>query len=290
MPLPAGPISAGGGGAGLSFESLETLKHIVYNPVNNRMEVDVSLSSTLETFYFAEQGSLSAAGSTFVFSNTDTGLDSFPISIHYKDQFIEGNDGEDGYVYPYVPEPSDLLSIDVFGVEDPTNVTIYESSSLVETEQLVFGIEFVFEQEISATDFIFYGIRLTDEEGSKIFSQTKTGLTFSVGDKYLWEFNHPVLLAPGNIFHNHLSFADARDGVEFPLAVRSSIEDANIPYINVKVRAITRQKIATVNSINLQQGEFETFYSLASLVDAIHFPDGQIILWEDDEFIQWELP
>ena len=283
------PKDPAGTTEGVTANQAETLAHFKFNPVAYQLEADVAISSTLNSFFFQNQGSLSAAGQTFVFSNVETGLDSFPLSIHYRDQFISGNDADDGWIYPYIAEPSNLLSIDVSGAAHASNTTIYQSSSTLGGDQLVFGIEFIVEQNISPTDFLFYHVHHDDENGNKMFSQTKTGLTLVPGQRFVWEFSHPVELGAGEVVYNDLSTALTRIGQQSGLIVRATDADPNIAYVLVHTRALTQKPISTREYARGISGAGEFPLADAAGLNTIHQRDGSMILTRAGNYILWDL-
>lgn len=274
--------------SGLSGSQSATLSHIEFDSVNNRINFDVAISATENSFLFRDQGKLSSGGKGFVFSNLSTGIDQYPLGIEFFNQFEVGNEGVEGFVYPYVPDCSNVIDIRPRGAPHATDVATYTVTTTSASHHYVFGITFIAEEAVVSTDYLFYSISDTDVNGIVIFSQDRTGLTLNPGDTFIFKFDHPVELEDQQPIYIEISKAATNLGTRTPLNVRASVDDNTAAFVEVRTRNITQKPLSTQEFVADSTGPGEFLLAQIAGASTIHTRNGNTMVTRTGDYFTWE--
>ena len=84
----------------ITSEDNETLEHIFYNPVTDRIEADRAVETTLNSLFLGEKHKMSSGGENIFFTNLSSNINWYPPWGGITDQTIEANRSHAGLIQP----------------------------------------------------------------------------------------------------------------------------------------------------------------------------------------------
>ena len=78
----------------------QTLGHIIYNPITDKLEADRAIVTTLNSLYLGEQHKMSSGSENIYFTNQTTNVNLYPMWGGIKDQSVVENQTDDGIYVP----------------------------------------------------------------------------------------------------------------------------------------------------------------------------------------------
>lgn len=230
----------------LTDGQLETLKHIKYEPLTDRVEADRAISTTLNSIYLGNQHKMSSGGEEVFFTNITSDVDWYPCWGGLKDQEIVGNQNVDGLILPSARYYSDTLFDFSSSSPHASNYVDAESMYTNTIAAAAFHITFITGEVIEPTDKLIYRVRDTNISGNEVYMQSKEGFSAAVGDTISWWFDHPVSGTAGSEFYESISIqVDGIEEDERFLSIRSDATILTTPYRSLKIRTFLEWELET---------------------------------------------
>lgn len=230
----------GSGGGSVTAEQLLLLEHLKYNRTTERIEADVAIATTLNTFWLSDQWGISSGGASLFFSSTDQGIDFSPIMQGMKNQAIPANRNESGIVHPFNRLYSKRLgTVSLKGTEATTGAVPYEGVSNLDANIGVFGVTATLAESLNLGDKLVYTIyKGTDNSGPIVFQQQiVTTDNRTDGFKFTGWWDKPAEEFSGTALYATIVVkpVDDEDNTRI-LLVRPTAEDANVHWNELQYR------------------------------------------------------
>lgn len=247
------PILPTSGGSSLTAIQLETLEKFAYNPNNDRLEGEVAIATTLNTFWLSDQWGISSGGASLFFSSTDQDIDFEPIVQGIRDQSNPANQDSTGIVSPYSRVYGDnLLTTSLRGTEGASGAVPYAGISVLTSNIAVFSVKATLAEDLDLGDKLTYSIyKGTDNTGPLVFRQSLTttdnrsdGFTFTA-----W-WAKPAVEFAGVSVYAEIVVEPVSDPTNTRiLLVRPTAEDANAHWNELGVRTFEDEPVVLENNV-----------------------------------------
>ena len=198
----------------VSDEDLVTLSYFKYDPVDDKLEATKAIVTTLSSLYLGDQWRMQSGGNSIYYTNLSTTEELTHASSGVLDQSNPLNQNASGVIAPHIKVYDDVFKVEEFyGVVGASGVIPYEVIQIIDNDLVAYAVEFVSEEEIQATDYIFYEAYFgTDDTGTFIYEQKTTGHTIAIGDTFNFFFDHGLDLITGTSIFTVMYVADDSDG------------------------------------------------------------------------------
>ena len=186
----------------------QTLDHIIYNPVTNKLEADRAVETTLNSFYLGEQHKMSSGSENIYFTNLTSGTNWYPPWGGLKDQSIPANQTEAGLYAPSarvfgaygVAELGGQPVLDTGIPYDGDNFFPYNISGV--------GITTVVAEVVPAHIRLKYELSVN---GTPVYDQILTHTGLAVNQTLSWFFDHPLDVVAGSTNHASIRKIDTQE-------------------------------------------------------------------------------
>lgn len=246
-------------GVGVPLESVETLKHLKYNPATNQIESDREIQTTLNSFFLGEQIKLSSGGQNLFVTNLYSQTNFFPAWSGLKDHRIVANRGASGVITPSIRKYADMQTLEPYGAPAASGSVAYNKAAALLGNHSVLGQTFIVMEAVAADDWLEYQVWYgTDETGIQAYEQKFTGQAYTIGDTVDWWFTHPIEGFTGTPIVTCIKLRKGgEDGEAHYLQVRPSASNAANHYSAVRLRVFNDAPIHTPRVGDLKES-FQT--------------------------------
>ena len=184
------------GKAGLTEEQKKLLKHLTYNPTQDRIEANRAIETTLNSLYLGEQHKMSSGAENIFFTNLGSEINFFPMWGGLKDQRITANQGASGYIPPSGRVYTDMQIAIPNGASVAGTSAPYSSNTLYTVSIAGLGVKVVLAEPIVASEICLR--YLLTVSGKQVYAQEfKFSSDKAIGDTVEWWFDHPVEIHAG---------------------------------------------------------------------------------------------
>lgn len=271
----------GGGGGSLPSNATNLLTHLVYNPDTDKLEADVPISTTLNSFYLGEQHSISSGGENVFFTNHTADIDWFPSWSGVLNQSIPANRGITGIIANTTRlMGTRLLDTEFFGPVHPTVVVDDLGAFAAPFDISVHGTIIRMGEVIDPTDkmiFNLYAIQDGQPASFPMYSQLTTGNTLAVDDMFEFWFDHPLDLKAGAAVYQE-TLRVKETGESTFVQVYAAAAEPTFPYATLRHRPF--QDLASLSEPTVIDRDYTVQNGEALIVDTsndrvqIDVPDG----------------
>lgn len=282
-----------GGGNDLTESQTNLFTHLRYNPNTRRVESDVPLSTTLNSFYLEEQFQISAGGAAIFFKNLDKQITYFTDAGYLLNQDNPANQGRSGFSNSVTRRYSDnLVTVGIRGPINTTGViTDYATVSVSPSNISVWGTRFRLGQDLTVGMEIIYSLYSgVDDTGIRVFHQKVEidANNAAITDDFfqIW-WDHPAEILTGDSIYAEIIVREAGES-DIPLRVWATAAADDQHWFEANYRTFTSEFVATEESVNRAIGDVEFGIAERIGVDTIHTRDGETIYWLDGEEILWD--
>lgn len=214
--------------SGLTDEQEETLEHIKYNPVTNKLEANRAIRTTLNSFYLGDAYKISSGADKVYFTHLPSGIHWSSPWGGIKDQSILANQDSTGIIAPRIQIlADDLTTLEPNGAPTAAGEcdAIFTTNSPVSAS--FYANEYISMQEITPDEWIhfevFYG---PDDTGTMLFMDDRTGYSVPANGVLKLQFDHPVTVEAG-------------EEVTVVIYRRTSLDDKTKNYLRVRTGETT---------------------------------------------------
>lgn len=259
-----------------------TLKHIKYQPIEDKVVASKPISTTLSSLYLGGQHKMSSGAENIFFTNLTSEIAWYPTWGGVKRQNIPENRGPSGLILPtsriYSPE---LIEVASTGSELMPYVW-QESGSITTsvTNISAHGIRIRPKDNIDTNTRLRFTVKAEGPEGISIYEhEFKMEGSHKGGDLVDVWFDHPLDIRKGLVTWAGLSKETYSNSNEYePMIVSSSV--INKDYVILFYRGFEDELITLESDLGKSE------YALASMhdyniADSLHLKDCQVLTMDD---------
>ena len=186
----------------------QTLEHIKYNPITDKVEADRAIETTLNSIYLGEQHKMSSGSENIYFTNMSSNTNWYPMWGGIKDQSLPENQTDAGLYAPsarvFGPYGvKELGGQPVLGTAIP-----YEGNDLFENNMSCMGITTVVAEEVPAHIRLKYELSV---DGTPVYNQILKHNGLVVNQTLSWVFDHPLDILAGSTNHASIRKIDTQN-------------------------------------------------------------------------------
>lgn len=222
------------------------LPQLTYDSTNERVVSSTAIETTLNSFFLRDQHRITSGAENIFFTNQGSNIDFFPCWQGLKDQSIVENQDSTGILLPTARTYSDnVIPLERFANPIESSSTPFNTVSTSEISSSVYGMEFIYSEDIDPSLFLQFTVTIDDRE---IYTQRFKDETHIKGDRATIWFSHPLETHIGTTAKFVITKHNATSGdiIDFLQVERAENLDefGNIkPYVKMYLRLFEDKRI-----------------------------------------------